>query len=143
MGVKNKKVSGSEMAEINIIPLVDIMLVLLVIFMVAAPLLQQGVDVNLPQASASNVQGKQEDFIVSITKDGRIFLGQEKNQSYSLANLKPKLEAIFLNKEKKEIYLRADSEVEYGYVVKIMALCQEAGISRVGMMTTPEQAPSS
>lgn len=138
MKFQDRHGEGGTLSEINIIPLVDIMLVLLIIFMVAAPLLQQGVDVDLPQVDASAVKASEEDFILSINKQNQIFLGDDKKTKYSIDNLKEKLGLIFENKKKKEIYLHADKTVSYGFVVKVMALCQQAGIDRVGMITNPE-----
>lgn len=137
MKVHKHEGTQTSLAEINIIPLVDVILVLLIIFMVAAPLMQQGIDIDLPEVSAKAVKATKEDFVLSIDGDGKIFLGKEK-AAQSLASLEEKLHTIFENKEKKELFLRADKGVEYGYVVKIMALCQKAGIERMGMITTPE-----
>lgn len=130
--------SESVLAEINIIPFVDIVLVLLIIFMVAAPLLQQGVDVKLPEVSAENVKTSKEDFVVSIKKDGSIYLGSDKKTSYKVDELESKLKSIFSQKDKKELYLRADSSLDYGKVVKIMAICQKAGVENIGMITVPD-----
>jgi biopolymer transport protein TolR len=129
--------SESLLSEINIIPFVDIVLVLLIIFMVAAPMLQQGVDIQLPEVSAGNVNSNQEDFILSVNNQGEIFLGQDKNISYNTNNLEEKLTAIFNQKEKKELYLRADSGLDYGKVVEIMAICQKSGVESIGMITDP------
>ena len=128
----------TALAEINIVPLVDIMLVLLIIFMVAAPLLQQGVDIDLPEVNAAAVSATKEDFIVAIDNEGKIFLGDDRDTIYTIQTLEEKLRAIFENKEKKEIYLRADKGIEYGYVVQVMAISQKAGIERAGMISLPE-----
>src|SRR3989338_4528041 len=129
---------STVLSEINIIPLVDVILVLLIIFMVTAPLLQQGIDIDLPEVNASAVAATHEDFILSIDNSGRIFLGDDKTTQYSLQTLEEKLKTIFANKEKKELYLRADKGIEYGYVVSVMALSQKAGVERIGMISVPE-----
>ncbi len=126
------------LAEINITPMVDVMLVLLIIFMVTAPMLQQGVDVDLPEVNASSVASTDEDLVLSIHKDGQLYLGKDAKTSFSIISIEDKLNAIFANKQKKELYLRADKDVPYGFVVKVMALCQKAGVERVGMITVPE-----
>ncbi|MBI2341044.1 MAG: protein TolR [Deltaproteobacteria bacterium] len=127
------------LAEINVVPLVDIVLVLLIIFMITAPLLQQGIDIDLPEVNAAAVSAAKEDFVVSIDNDGKIFLGDDRTTSYTVQTLEEKLKAIFENKEKKEIFLKADKNIQYGYVVAVMALSQKAGIDRVGMITVPEE----
>lgn len=138
MKIHRHESGPGTMSEINIIPLVDVILVLLIIFMVAAPLMQQGIDVALPEVNATAVSSTKEDFILSIDKDGQVFLGSDKKTPYTLATVEDKLRAIFENKEKKVLYLRADQGVRYGYVVEVMALCQRAGIEQVGMITSPE-----
>lgn len=129
----------TTLSEINIIPLVDVMLVLLIIFMVAAPMLQQGIEIDLPQVDANATSTAKEDFILSIDIQGRIFVGDDRKNSFSRETLGEKLGSIFDNKEKKEIYLRADKGVPYGFVVEVMAICQKAGIERMGMITMPEE----
>lgn len=138
MKIVHHGATPSALAEINIIPLVDIMLVLLIIFMVTAPLLQQGIDVDLPEVNAASVEASKEDMVLAIDGQGRLTLGDDKD-SYSLETLGEKLATIFGNKEKKEIYLHADKNIKYGYVVQVMAACQKAGIERIGMVTVPEQ----
>lgn len=131
-----------RLAEINIIPLVDIMLVLLIIFMVAAPMLKEGIDVNLPEVSAEGVQASQDDFVMTIDKDGRIALGSDSKDTFSLVSLNEKLEAFFEGKKKKELYLQADKGIRYGFVAEVMAACQQAGVERIGMITMPPQKKS-
>lgn len=128
----------SVLAEINITPMVDVMLVLLIIFMVTAPLLQQGIDIDLPEVNAASVNATDQDFILAIKSNGQIYLGSEDKMSYSIDTVEEKLKAIFENKEKKELYVKADKGVLYGFVVQVMAACQRAGVNRVGMITLPE-----
>ncbi|MBX7147758.1 protein TolR [bacterium] len=143
MKVKHHEQGKTELAEINIIPLVDIMLVLLIIFMVAAPMLQQGIDIDLPEVSAQAVKATNEDFVVSISGDRKIYLGDNKKDAYTIDTVGDKIKAIFETKEKKELYLRADKNIEYGFVMEVMGICQSAGVERVGMITTPnEEKPS-
>ncbi|RMG58923.1 MAG: protein TolR [Deltaproteobacteria bacterium] len=122
------------MAEINVTPLVDVMLVLLIIFMVTAPMLQQGVDVNLPQAAAKAIQTKTERVVVTVDRSGRIFIGK---QPVKLNQLRRKLKAIFKNRRDREVYFRADKGVSYGLAVKVIAEIKNAGIEKLGMVTRP------
>lgn len=131
--------ANTILSEINITPMVDVMLVLLIIFMVTAPLLQQGIDISLPEVSASATEASQNDLVLSIDGEGKLFLADDSKTSYSMETIGPKLSAILQNKEKKELYLRADKGIQYGYVVQVMALCQKAGVERLGMITVPEK----
>ena len=126
---------NERLSEINIIPLVDIMLVLLIIFMVTAPMLKEGVDINLPEVDAKSLPTQQEDFILSIDQDGRIFFNDNPKEKFSLVSIEERLEEFFRDKTKKELYLKADKTVRYGYVMEVMAACQRVGIEKVGMIT--------
>ena len=132
---------GRALSEINITPLVDVILVLLIIFMVTAPLLSQGLDVHLPVAEAPALERTEQDVIMTIDKAGRIFLQNDPNP-YQLRDLETKIPAIFERREKKEILIEADREALYGTVVKAIALVKKAGIERVGMMTEEEKKNS-
>jgi len=110
------------------------MLVLLVIFMVTAPIIQQGIQVNLPQAKAGAIPGKEEQLVVAITRSGRIYLN---DNPMTLAELGQKLRAIRQLQQDKEVYLRADQDVRYGVVMKAIAEIKQAGIKRLGMVTRP------
>jgi len=105
-----------------------------VIFMVTAPILQQGVQVNLPQARAGAVAGPEEQLIVALTRNGRIYLN---DNSMTLAELGKKLRAIRSLRPDRQVYLRADQDVRYGVVMKVIAEIKQAGIERVGMVTRP------
>ena len=122
------------LAEINVIPLVDVVLVLLVIFMVTAPIIQQGVQVNLPQAKTSAIPGTEEFLVVTVAKNGNIYLN---DNSMSLKELGEKLRAIKKLQADKQVYLRADQDVRYGAVMKAIAEIKQAGIERLGMVTRP------
>jgi biopolymer transport protein TolR len=125
---------ATTIAQINVTPLVDVMLVLLVIFMVTAPIIQQGVQVNLPQAKAGAIPGTEELLVVTISKNGKVYLN---DNSISLAELGVKLRAIRKLQADKQVYLRADQDVRYGLVMKTIAEIKQAGIERLGMVTRP------
>jgi biopolymer transport protein TolR len=110
------------------------MLVLLVIFMVTAPIIQQGVQVNLPQTKASAIAGSEEPLIVTVAKDGKIYLN---DNVIGLADLGTKLSAIRKLQADKQVYLRADQDVRYGTVMKTIAEIKQAGIEKLGMVSRP------
>jgi biopolymer transport protein TolR len=122
------------MAEINVTPLVDVMLVLLVIFMVTAPMMQQGVQVNLPKADTKAMTPAEETVVVTVDKNGKLFINKDEVPA---ADLRSRLSDMFATREKKEIFLKADAGVPYGEVVKAMADIKGAGIERLGMVTEP------
>ena len=124
------------LSEINVTPFVDVMLVLLIIFMVTAPMMQQGVDVDLPETTTQPLRMKDEPLILSVQKSGKYFLGRTE---VPLVDLREKLEAIFEGRDSKEIFLRADTEAPYGVVVKALAAAREAGATKLGMVTEPER----
>ena len=126
------------MAEINVTPFVDVMLVLLIIFMVTAPLMQQGVQVQLPQTQAQNIQEDQQRLILSITKEQKIFIGQTE---VSRDTLEDKLLANEKLKRDKEVYLQADRAIPYGFVVDIMAVASHWG-ERCEGAATPTPFPT-
>lgn len=135
MKIHSHKQEHGTLAEINIVPLVDVMLVLLIIFMVTAPMLQQGIDINLPEVSAGSVEMNQEDFVLSINTDGQIYFNDDAKNLYSIVSVEERLKAAFLEKKDKALYLRADQGIKYGYVMEVMAACRRAGVERIGMIT--------
>lgn len=126
--------NGMTISQINVTPLVDVMLVLLVIFMVTAPIIQQGVQVNLPQTKAGAIAGKEEPLIVTVAKNGKLYLNDNALTSEELGQ---KLRAIKKAQGDKQVYLRADQDVRYGVVMKTIAEIKQAGIEKLGMVTRP------
>jgi biopolymer transport protein TolR len=124
----------TTMNEINVTPMVDIMLVLLIIFMVTAPLIQQGVKVNLPEAKAAPVEATEKKLVLSVDKSQKVFIG---DAEVSLDSLEEKLRANAKAQADKEVYLHADRDIPYGVVVEVMAAAQRAGVTNVGMITDP------
>jgi len=124
------------LSEINVTPLVDVMLVLLIIFMVAAPMLQMGIDVNLPKVQAKSIDVGEEKLIITINSEREIYLNKLK---LPLNLLAPKLNAIFSARLEKEVFLRADKNVPYGFVVEVMAEIRKSGVDKLGMITEPPQ----
>jgi biopolymer transport protein TolR len=123
------------LSEINVTPFVDVMLVLLIIFMVTAPMLQQGLEVELPKTNTQNLRLQKEPLVMTVRKDGKIFLAR---QEIPLAGLQEKLTAILEGLDDKEIFLKADAGAQYGVVVKALAAARAAGAEKLGMVTEPE-----
>ena len=125
----------AALAEINVTPLVDVMLVLLIIFMITAPMLQHEVEVNLPQVTNKPSTQTEEQLVLTITKEGSVFLNRT---AYTLEALRPHLRGLSQAQPDQEMFLRADAEVPYGRVVQVMDAVKKAGILRLGMITQPE-----
>jgi biopolymer transport protein TolR len=128
----------APMAEINVTPFVDVMLVLLVIFMITAPLLTVGVPVDLPRTEAKPLQGQDEPLAVTVDKEGEIWLQETKVDA---ATLVPRLNAIIGNKPETRIFVRGDKTVSYGRVLEVMGILNTAGFSRVGLVTERPKKP--
>jgi biopolymer transport protein TolR len=129
--------SGRLMSDINVTPFVDVMLVLLIIFMVTAPMMTQGVDVNLPKVTAEALDTDKEPLIVTIDGQGRVFIV---DFEVGLDFMREKLASILKNRSDREVYLKADAGVAYGIVVRVMAEIKAAGVDRLGMVTDPSVA---
>jgi biopolymer transport protein TolR len=123
-------------ATINVTPFVDVMLVLLVIFMVTAPLMYQGMDVNLPETTTQALRVRDDPLILSVKKDGKFYLGRAEVPP---DELRAKLEAVFDARDSKDVFLRADRDAPYGIVVKAMAAVRLAGSTRLGIVTEAEE----
>src|SRR5512138_1037234 len=124
--------------EINVTPLVDVMLVLLIIFMVTAPLIQQGVEVKLPEARAKAIDTEEQKLVLSLRSDRSIWLGAGDDAArIPAAQLEEKLKANARAMKDRELYLMADRSLPYGFVVEVMATVQRAGITNLGMITNP------
>jgi biopolymer transport protein TolR len=123
------------MSEINVTPLVDVMLVLLIVFMVAAPLMTVGVPIELPQTKAKPLQGDSEPITVSVDKEGKVFLQETEIDPQTLI---AKLEAIAQNGYDERIFVRGDTAVDYGTVMKVMGALNAAGYKKIGLVTGSE-----
>lgn len=124
------------LSEINVTPLVDVMLVLLIIFMVTAPLMQEGINVNLPKVVAGPVENAEDALFLTITAGEKIYIDKTE---IPLKNLSEKLVAILKTKKNKAIYIRADSGAKYGFVMQVLSALRSAGIEEVGLITTPPE----
>jgi len=139
---RHRRGGHAPMSEINVTPFVDVMLVLLIIFMVAAPLLTSGVPLELPSAKGKQLQAqKNEPVVVSVTRDGQIYLGDEQQNAMTLAMLTPKLKTIIEARgggDEQPIFVRGDEAVPYGTVAKVMAEIREAGFRKLSLVTQVE-----
>ena len=122
------------LSQINVTPLVDVMLVLLVIFMVTAPILQQGVSVNLPRVQAAALTGDEVQLVVTVSAGGKVYLN---DQLLTAPELLSKLQAILREQPDRNVYLRADAAVPYGDVMRVIGSIRQAGVQRLGMVTEP------
>lgn len=126
--------SDRLISDINVTPFVDVMLVLLVIFMVTAPMMMQGVDVALPETTSQPLAAKKENLIITINNQNQIFIN---NHQVAVDFLQEKLKKILEGRDSREVYLRADREISYGFVVRVMAEIKAAGVDKLGMVTEP------
>jgi len=135
-GIQKTSDDYGPVAEINITPLVDVMLVLLVIFMVTAPLLEQGIALELPKVNAKTLpQGDKKTISLQVSKDGKIFLDR---REIDKKNLTTELQVLFPKKSNHELLVRADSSLPYGYVAAVIGTAKQVGIHRIGLATSPE-----
>ena len=126
--------SDSFMSDINVTPFVDVMLVLLIIFMVTAPMMVQGLDVALPQVTAKPLETKEEQLMITVNKDQQVFIN---DFQVTLDTLQDKLSKILQGRTNPEVYLKADRDVPYGMVAQAMAQIKDAGVDKLGMVTEP------
>jgi biopolymer transport protein TolR len=129
--------NDSLLSDINVTPFVDVMLVLLIIFMVTAPMMMQGVDVALPEATSDPLPSDQEQLMVTIDKNNQLYIN---DFQIGLDFLQEKLKKIIEGRKDREVFLRADKEISYGMVVRVMAEIKGAGIEKLGMVTEPVPA---
>ena len=122
------------MSDINVTPFVDVMLVLLIIFMVTAPMMVQGVNVALPETTAEPLSSEKEPLIVTIDVKGQVYIN---NYPVAMESLRHKLAKILEGRSDREVYLRADKDIPYGSVVKVMAEIKASGVEKLGMVTLP------
>ena len=127
---------GDLNAEINVTPLVDVMLVLLIIFMITAPMMNTGVDLDLPQVTAQNVEDPEGKLVLSIAKNDRVYLG---GTQVTWTELEAKLKSNERVKKESALYIEADTNLPYGVVVTAMAIAKNAGVAKVMMLTDPTQ----
>jgi biopolymer transport protein TolR len=130
----------TPMSDINVTPLVDVMLVLLVIFMITAPLLQVGVPVDLPKTSAQQVGGKDEPLVVSVNSQQEVFLGETK---YELNDLSEKLKAVYAEKPDQRVFIRGDKAINYGRMMEVMGVVIDSGFRQLGLLGEQAQPPAS
>lgn len=131
-GFKNSHDDSGALADINITPFVDVMLVLLIIFMVATPLMESGIPLQLPKANTKSLPRPEDPVILSLNKDSLVFIGKE---SIALESLPSRLKSAFANRTAQEIFIRADSSLPYGFVAKVMATVKNSGINKIGLVT--------
>ena len=127
---------NKPMAEINVTPLVDVVLVLLIIFMVTAPMLQMGIDVNLPKVKSRSIDVTEEKLVLTINGAKEIYINKNR---ITLSDLRIKLENIFSSRIDREIFMRADKSIPYGFVIEVMSEVRKAGVDKLGMITEPPE----
>lgn len=133
---RRRRARHMPMAEINVTPFVDVMLVLLIIFMVAAPLLQVGVPIELPQAKGKQLESAEEPLAISVKSDGSVFIGETEVE---LDDIAPKLKAIAKNGYEEQIFVRGDKGVPYGIVMRVMGRISAGGFRKVSLVTEVEE----
>lgn len=146
MAVNNKRLRRKPIAEINVVPYIDVMLVLLIIFMITAPMLTQGVKVDLPEAAANAVESPDENsepLVVSVDADGYYYvaIGDKQDQPIDAQELQVKVAAVLRRSPKTPVMVKGDNAANYGQVVTVMALLQLAGAPSVGLITKQPETP--
>ncbi|HVG81770.1 MAG TPA: protein TolR [Methylomirabilota bacterium] len=137
-GSRYRRRAYKPMSEINVTPMVDVMLVLLIIFMVAAPLLTVGVPVDLPKTAAATINDQDEPLVISIDKEGKLFL---QDTEIPLESLVPRLNAITNNKPDTRVYVRGDRAIDYGRIMEVMGTVSSAGFTKVALIAElPKEA---
>ena len=134
--LRRRNNQSNALSEINVTPMVDVMLVLLIIFMVTAPMLSMGIDVNLPRVKSKSIDVTEEKLVLTVNETKGIYLNKVK---IPLSELGSKLEAIFASRIDREVFLRADKNVPYGFVVEVMSEVRKAGVDKLGMITEPPE----
>jgi biopolymer transport protein TolR len=132
--MKPSRDQKGPLSEINIIPLVDVMLVLLIIFMITAPMMQHGMSIDIPKLTTKALPAKDEPQVLNITGDERLILNEKR---LNIKDLKAAVELLFANRTDKELFLRADKDVAYGFVVQCMGIIREAGVPKINIVTKP------
>ena len=133
--VRSKRDIGTSLSEINVTPFIDVMLVLLVIFMVTAPLMQSGIGINLPQAESESAPAD-EGLTLTVTKDKFIHIGET---VVNIHLLERRLNEFFYGKKKRVLFLQGDQDIPYGFVIDILDIAKNAGVEVVGLITEPEE----
>ena len=134
MMINNGEHGNRFMSDINVTPFVDVMLVLLIIFMVTAPMMMEGVEVNLPKTTTKSIKTREDPLILTVNKKREIFI---ENHEIKLEELETKVKKILKYRREQEVLLKADREVPYGFVIKVIAGVKKAGIDKLGMITEP------
>ncbi len=134
MSTGEQRKGRTTLSEINVTPLVDVMLVLLIIFMVTAPMIQQGVDVDLPKTETVEIRPDEGKNIVTLNKEGKVFIGETE---VALEELEDKVRYNVKIQKEQEIYLYADRQLKYELVARVMAILKKAGVTSLGMVTDP------
>jgi biopolymer transport protein TolR len=134
--MKFSRDSKGPLSDINVVPLVDIMLVLLIIFMITAPMMQHGMNIDIPKVTARPLPAKEDPQILNVTRDRQIVLNEKR---IAMGDLKAAVQLLFTNRKDKEIFLRADKDVPYGFIVQCMGTIREAGIDKINIVTKPSE----
>ncbi|MFH1222885.1 MAG: biopolymer transporter ExbD [Pseudomonadota bacterium] len=131
-----KRISKKTFSDINMTPFVDVVLVLLIIFMITAPLLEQGIKINLPAAKGGAFEKEEQPVIIALKDDKTIFLN---SQEIPEASLDKRIDLMFKNRKNKSIFVRADERLPYGFVAKIISRIKEGGVEKIGLVTLPTE----